>query len=267
MTPVKKIAYKGVDVIYRDEGEGTCIVFLHGYLETGEIWESFADRFRDGYRVIVPDLPGHGQSGTWGKVHTMEELAGSVMAVLAQESPGKVFLVGHSMGGYVTMAFADLFPEMLSGYCLFHSTCFSDTEEKKKNRSREISLVLCGKKGQIVNVNIPKGFASKQVERLNVEVERAKRIALNNPDEGIVAILNGMMERPDRTHVLQNPGLPRLLIGGMKDNYIPAAVFEKLIQLARDAKSLALEESGHMGFVEEPDIAAEAIRSMVDNLD
>jgi pimeloyl-ACP methyl ester carboxylesterase len=266
MAPVKKITYKGVDVIYRDQGDGTSIVFLHGYLETGEIWESFANRFQDRYRVIVPDLPGHGQSGTWGKVHTMEDLAGAVRAVLAKESAGKVFLVGHSMGGYVTMAFADLFPEMLSGYCLFHSTCFSDTEEKKKNRSREISLVRCGKKGQIVNVNIPKGFANKQVERLKVEVERAKRIALKNPDEGIVAILNGMMQRPDRTHVLQDPALPRLLVGGMKDNYIPPEVFEKLIRLAPDAESLALQESGHMGFIEEPVIAAEAIRSMVENL-
>ena len=266
MAPVKKIPYKGTEVLYRDQGDGKCIVFLHGYLETGEIWENFIHLFQDGYRVIVPDLPGHGRSGTWGKVHTMEDLAGSVRAVLDHESPGKVFLVGHSMGGYVTMAFADLFPEMLSGYCLFHSTCFSDTEEKKRNRSREISLVLCGKKSQIINVNIPKGFANKNVERLDMEVERAKIIALKNPDEGIVALLNGMKERPDRTHVLQDRTLPRLIIGGMRDNYIPAEVFEKLNGLAEGAKFIALEESGHMGFIEEPELSAGAIQSMVKNL-
>lgn len=262
----KKITYKGKEVTYKDMGKGSCMVLLHGYLETGEIWNGFAERFQDRYRVIVPDLPGHGSSGTWGKVHTMEDLAGSVMAILDHEKTGKVFLAGHSMGGYVTMAFAELFPEALAGYCLFHSTCYSDTEEKKKNRMREISLIHCGKKGQIINVNIPKGFADDQNSGLNREVERARRIALENPDEGIVAMLNGMMSRSDRTHVLQDPSLPKLLIGGMKDNYIPVEVFEKLVQLAPGAVTLRLENSGHMGFVEEPEKAAAAMLTLMEQI-
>jgi pimeloyl-ACP methyl ester carboxylesterase len=236
---------------------------LHGYLETGEIWERFGERFHDRFRVIVPDLPGHGLSGTWGKVHTMEDLAGAVHAVLKAERTGKVFLVGHSMGGYVTMAFAELYPRFLKGYSLFHSTCFADSEEKKKNREREISLVLCGKKRQIINVNIPKGFSNDQSERLEAEVERAREIALSNPEEGIIAILNGMMRRPDRTHVLKDSSIPLLLIGGMKDNYIPAEVFEKLAALAPHASVFRLSESGHMGFIEEPEKSAEAILKMI----
>lgn len=255
----KKLNYKGKEITYKEMGRGDCLVLLHGYLETGEIWNGFAERFLDQYRVIVPDLPGHGGSGTWGRIHTMEELAESVLAILEHESTGKVFLAGHSMGGYVTMAFAELFPEQLAGYCLFHSTCFADTEEKKRNREREISLVHCGKKKQIINVNIPKGFASDRPESLNREIERARRIALDNPDEGIIAMLHGMMRRPDRTHVLQDPSLPKLLIGGLKDNYIPVEVFEKLVRLAPDAAALRLEESGHMGFIEEPEKAARAM--------
>jgi pimeloyl-ACP methyl ester carboxylesterase len=259
----KKIHYNGIELHYRDTGKGDCIVLLHGYLETGEIWEGFMERLHDRFRVIVPDLPGHGLSGTWGKVHTMEDLAGAVHAVLKAEGTGKVFLVGHSMGGYVTMAFAELYPRFLKGYSLFHSTCFADNEEKKKNRAREISLVLCGKKRQIINVNIPKGFSNDQSERLEVEVKRAREIALSNPEEGIIAILNGMMSRPDRTHVLKDGSKPLLLIGGMRDNYIPAEVFEKLATLAPHASILRLEESGHMGFIEEPEKSAEAIRKMM----
>ena len=101
------------------------------------------------FRVLTLDLPGHGQSGIWGKVHSMDDLAGSVNAILEAENIEKVFLVGHSMGGYVAMAFAELFPEKLIGYSLFHSTCFADTEEKKKNRDREISLVFAGKSGRL----------------------------------------------------------------------------------------------------------------------
>jgi len=259
----KTTAYKGVTVAYEDRGTGPCIVLIHGYLETRRIWKGFTERFGDQYRIITPDLPGHGDSGTLGEVHRMEDLAGSVHAILENEGIEKIFLVGHSMGGYVTMAFADHYPDRLSGYCLFHSTCFADTEDKKNNRDREISLIRCGKKQQIVNVNIPRGFADMNLEPLAQQVEQAKQIALGNSDEGIVALLNGMKQRPDRTAVLQNSSLPLLLIGGMNDNYIPVEVFEKLVRLAPRAVVLRLKNSGHMGFMEEPEPAAEAIRKMV----
>ena len=253
----KKIQYKDVEVVYNDRGEGACIVLLHGYLETGEIWTGFAERLLDRFRVLIPDLPGHGQSGTWGKVHSMN-------AILEAEHIDKISLIGHSMGGYVTMAFAELFPERLTSYVLFHSTCFADTEEKRGNRDREISLVLCKRKRQIINVNIPKGFANTNQERLKDEIETARRLALSNSDEGIIAMLNGMKERPDRTRVLRDPSLPLLLIGGMKDNYIPVEVFDELVTLAPHASVLKLDESGHMGFIEEPGPAAETLAAMVE---
>ena len=259
---MKRITYKGVEVTYRDEGSGPCIVLLHGYLETGAIWDEFAVLLTGDHRVIVPDLPGHGNSGVWGKIHTMDDLAGAVRSILDQEGIGKILLVGHSMGGYVTMAFAQIYPDRLSGFCLFHSTCFADTEEKKTNRDREISLVLCNKKRQIINVNIPKGFADSNLERLSVQIDGAKKIALSNTDPGIIALLNGMKERPDRTAVLQDSSLPLLLIGGMRDNYIPKEVFEKLVELAPHAEVLRLTESGHMGFLEEPEKSAEALIHM-----
>ena len=260
----KRINYKEVEVVYYDRGEGACIVLLHGYLETAEIWTGFADQFFERFRILTLDLPGHGQSGIWGKVHSMDDLAGSVYTILKAENIDKVFLVGHSMGGYVTMAFAELFPNKLCGYALFHSTCFADTEEKKRNREREISLVLCKRKRQIINVNIPKGFSDVNVDTMKSKVDRARNLAMSNPDQGIVAILNGMKERPDRTHVLKDPSIPLLIIGGMKDNYIPVDVYEKLVTLAPHAAVLKLEESGHMGFLEEPIVSAEAIANMMD---
>ncbi len=102
-------------------------------------------------------------------------------------------------------------------------------------------------------VNIPKAFASDNLDRMSPQVESLKQMALMSPDDGMIALLNGMKERPDRTAVLQNPELPLLLIGGMKDNYIPVEVFEKLASLAPHAHVLRLEESGHMGFMEEPE--------------
>ena len=249
----KRIIFKETELVYSDHGKGRCIVLLHGYLERGEVWQSFTGQMPGGFRFIVPDLPGHGDSGSWGRVHSMDELANALSTILEAEGIEKVFLAGHSMGGYVCMAFADLYPEKLLAYALVHSTPFADTEEKRENRDREISLVLCGKKRQIVLVNIPKAFATENLDRMSTQVESLKQMALRSPDNGMIALLNGMKERPDRTAVLQNPELPLLLIGGMKDNYIPVEVFEKLVSLAPHARVLRLEDSGHMGFMEEPE--------------
>jgi pimeloyl-ACP methyl ester carboxylesterase len=261
----KQCSYRDVKVAYSVHGgDGPVLVLVHGYLESGEIWKDFVPLLSGRCRVICVDLPGHGRSGTWGSEHSMEDLAASVKAVLDAEGIRSTFLIGHSMGGYVTMAFAELYSSYLDGYGLFHSTCFADTEEKRANRDREISLVMCGKKNQIIHVNIPKAFADRNVTLLGPKVSEARRIAFETADQGIVAILNGMKGRADRSRVLEDPGLPLLLIGGMKDNYIHAEIFEKLVNMAPHASVLRLEESGHMGFVEEPQKSAEAILSFIE---
>ena len=229
----KETKFRDIEVHYTDRGSGPCVVLLHGYLESSLIWESSTGFFTGQFRVIAIDLPGHGRSGTWGKEHCMDDLASAVASVLDAEGISRVFLVGHSMGGYVAMAFAELYPERLLAYCLIHSTCFADNEEKKENRDREVSLVLCGKKRKNIDVNIPKAF--------------------------VIALRNGMKSRPDRSKTLAQKGIPVMLIGGMNDNYIPVEVFEKLASKAPHAALLRLEESGHMGFLEEAETSAEAL--------
>lgn len=255
----KLIRFKGVEVSYTDTGSGPCILLLHGYLESAEIWEEFVPGLAGRFRVISMDIPGHGRSGTWGREHSMNDLAESVKVLLDAEAIEKVVLVGHSMGGYVCMAFASLYPESLSGYVLFHSTCFADNDEKRINREREISLILCGRKRQIINVNIPKAFADSNAESMEKQVRRCQEIADQNDDQGIVALLNGMKNREDHSVRLKNPSLPLLLIGGEKDNYIPLEVFERLASMAPHASLLRLKESGHMGFIEEANLSAEAL--------
>ena len=255
----KKIIYKGAETVYNDTGSGEVLFFLHGYLETKEIWSDFALLFEKKFRIITLDIPGHGASEVWGKVHTMDDIASLVLYIIDHEKIDKIYLIGHSMGGYITLAFAELYRERLKGYCLFHSTCFSDPDEKKLNREREISLVRCGKKNQIINVNIPKGFANENLGRLQEKVKKAKEIARSCEDDGIVALLNGMMERPDRTHVLARADLPVLLIGGLKDNYISGEGYKSLADKAPHATFVFLKKSGHMGFIEEPGPSEEAV--------
>lgn len=255
----KSIEYQGIKVHYSVAGKGRALLFLHGYLESSAIWKDFTERFTDHFQVICIDIPGHGASGILGPVHEMEEMARVAGAVLDAEKIDQVVVIGHSMGGYVTMEFLHVFPARTAGYCLFHSTCFADNEEKKMNRDREISLVMCGKKMQIIRTNIPKGFADTNVERLAPWVDRARQIAANTPDEGVIALLQGMKSRRDHSGLLGKSAPVPLLIWGRKDNYIGEEVFEKLRSIAQEAPVLILDDAGHMGFIEAPEQAYQGI--------
>lgn len=262
----KIINYQGRKIYYKDQGRGDALVFVHGYLESSDIWNDFVVRFTDRFRVLCIDVPGHGKSEILSQVHEMGEMARVISTVLQAEEIDKVVIVGHSMGGYITLEFAHLFPEMTRGYCLFHSTCFADNEEKKNNRDREISLVLCGKKMQIIHTNIPKGFAADNTERLSESVLKAKEIAASCTNEGIIALLNGMKSRSDHSRLLASKNPPHLVIWGRKDNYIGEQVFNKLVETAPGASFQILNNSGHMGFLEEPDCSFNAIMEFLDSL-
>ncbi len=260
------VIFRNKHIRYKVEGAGPEIVLLHGYLESLDIWRNFTGELKKKFRIISIDLPGHGQSGIISGVHTMEMMAEGVVTVLDELNIGKCILIGHSMGGYVTMAFADLFLNRLSGYILFHSTPFADTEEKKQNRNREIDLINLGRKDLIFNTNIPKAFANDNLERLKSEVEQAVQIAKNTADEGIKAVLEGMKLRRDRSEILAKSDVPVLLILGKKDNYISFNAIMSKIRLNDKGEIFVLENSGHMGFIEEMEKSLTAVTSFVKNI-
>jgi len=260
------IDYKGISLSYTKAGEGDSLIFLHGYLEAKEIWSEFSSRFAEKYSVICIDFPGHGESGILGRAHEMDELASVVNTVMLHENIEKTVLVGHSMGGYVALSFADLYSEKLRGYCLFHSSCFADDEEKKLNRDREIGLIKCGKKRQIVRTNIPKCFADSNIESMDNKVQELQEIALKSSDDGTVALIRGMKNRRDHTETLRRSNPAPLMIWGEGDNYIPEEVFNKLLVISPEASVLVLKNSGHIGFIEEPDVAHFELQNYINGL-
>lgn len=254
---LKRTVYQSCILRFSDEGRGTPIVLLHGYLESLEIWKSFATELARSFRVIAIDLPGHGQSLPPAEP-SMEFMAGAVNHIVRLLKLEKPFVVGHSMGGYVALAYANEYPQMLSGFCLFHSSPLADTEEKKNNRQREISLVEEGKKATIISVNIPKAFATDNLETCHDDVEFARRVALRTSDAGIVTALQAMMKRREHTDVL-NTDLPKLFILGRKDNYIDYHLMASVYADRPHSNLATLDHSGHMGFLEEKDQSLETI--------
>ena len=258
--------YKNHQIFFTDSGSGPALVLLHGYLESSEVWNGFAEKLATDFRVIAIDLPGHGQSDIFGEVHTMEFIVGAVKDLLENLTTGKIFLVGHSLGGYVAMAFLELFPEMLSGYCLFHSHPFADSAAALEKRKREIEIVKMGKKHLIYPDNIKRMFADVNLDKFAEELQRSKDIASRIPGEGIIAVLNGMMQRPSRVTVMEEGKVPCLWILGEMDNYIPYDTITGGINLPDNAEVAILRKSGHMGFIEEESLAAKMVKDFAEKL-
>ncbi len=256
-------SYKGGKVHYSDKGKGDVIVLLHGYLESSEVWDGFAARLELQFRVISFDLPGCGLSDVYGEIHTMEFMAMAIKKLLDDLNLHKVFLTGHSLGGYVALAFLELFPGQLSGYCLFHSQPFEDSAIALDKRKREIEIVKTGKKNLIYPDNVTKMFANSNLEKFSAAVQRSKDIASLIPGDGIIAVLNGMINRPSRLSFMEEGRVPCLWILGSMDNYIPCELIQTQVKLPSNARVVVLTASGHMGFVEEEELSVKIIAEFV----
>ena len=169
----------------------------------------------------------------------------------------------HSMGGYVSLAFCAAYPERLDGVVLLSSSPSPDDEVKRENRRREIALVRAGKKDVLARVAPETGFAEANRARLKRYIDDLVEQVHITEDEGIVALLGGMIERPDRNEMLRASKVPQLFILGKHDNYIPLAAAEKIVADNPQARVVWLENSGHMGFIEEPQKTADAILDFV----
>lgn len=247
-----------------DSGEGDrCVVLLHGYLESMYVWDDFVPLLTPSVRVITLDIPGHGVSEVKGEVHTMEMMAEVVRDMLDSLGIERATLVGHSMGGYVALAFCAAYPERLDGVVLLSSSPYPDDEVKRENRRREITLVRAGKKDVLARVAPENGFAEMNRRRLKDYIDDLVEQVHITEDEGIVALLGGMIARSDRNEMLRASSVPQLFLLGRHDNYIPQEAALRIVEANPQAEVVWLENSGHMGFIEEPERTADAILDFV----
>lgn len=239
------------------------VVLLHGYLENMLVWDSFVSLLYKNVRVITLDIPGHGISVVSGEVHSMDYLADTLAALLDKLGVAKATIVGHSMGGYIALAFAERHADRTEGLVLLHSTPYADSEEKRKNRQREISLIRSGKKELLAHTAPEAGFAPENRNRFRTEIEDLQQTIYLTEDAGIIALLNGMIERKAQSEMLHALNRPILFILGRKDGYITPEIAERMVAEHPEAEVVWLANSGHMGFIEEADACATALLDFV----
>ena len=258
----KLFTFKNTEIAFSDKGKGRVIVLLHGFLETSAIWTEYQNKLAKQYRVICIDLLGHGDSNCNGYIHTMEQMAEYVKAVLNKLNLRKYIIIGHSMGGYVALAFAEMYPDNVKGLGLFNSTASADSEEKKSERERAIVVVKRNHKKYIKEV-IPNLFTKEYVPLLKNEIEDLLEEASSLPKQGIIAGLEGMKIRMDREVIIKFAQYPVLFIAGKKDKTVTFQSLKEQFYLPEKSQVLVLENSGHMSYLEAKQDCLKAIKKFV----
>lgn len=223
------------------------MVLLHGFLESSKIWKPFIPALTQKYKMICIDLPGHGNTGTFGVVHSMEFMAQVVKVVLDELEVEKASFVGHSMGGYVCLAFAEKYLERVQKIILMNSTPEADTEERKVYRDRAVKLVKKNR-SKYVSMAISNLITSENNRIFKTEIDELKKDAQLLSEEGIVAALEGMKIRTDKIKLLKTFNSEKFLVIGKRDPVMDSERTKK-VALECDCKVI-LTESGHLSYIE-----------------
>lgn len=256
---------QGTALRYSDFGKGAkVLVLLHGYMESLEVFEAFAGALGKMYRVICVDLPGHGFS-QWQdrEVITVDYSGDTVVSLLTKIGVDRATVIGHSMGGYVAVSMAQRHEDMVEALVMLHSSPSGDTDDKKEFRMREIAAIEAGKKEVLATVNPGRGFAPMNQRRMSERIDELSEQIMMTEDEAIIATLKGLMEREDRSEFFATTHIPRLMIFGKWDSYIPVEAAQAMIERFPTAKHAWLENSGHNSFLEEPDRVVEIVSEFV----
>jgi pimeloyl-ACP methyl ester carboxylesterase len=247
-------------VFFHDRGQGRPIVLLHGFLESHLIWKRFSEDFLTEYRVIAVDLPGFGNSQLpIRKPFSIAEVATLVLASLEPLQLSRPVLVGHSLGGYVTLAMIEQQPKVFSAFCLFHSTAYADSSEKKEARTKTIDFVERNGSHAFTSNFVPPLFANPNHQ----SIAFATSLAVQTPQDTVTGYLQAMRDRPDRTEVIRQFEGPIAFIAGDKDEVISAEALEKQSRLAKKAHFSLMKGVAHMGMFEAPAACAQALLTLM----
>lgn len=252
----------GKNISYKINGSGLPVMLVHGFGEDDTILRYQIASLKDTFQLIVPQLPGTGNSELQDDT-SMESLADALHQVAKDAGIEKFVLIGHSMGGYAALAFAEKYSHHLLALGMFHSSAYADKEEKKEARRKGIEFIK--EHGgtaflKTVTLNLFSDFTKKnKPEILNETLDKIPSFT----DESLIAYYTAMMNRKDRTDILSNLKVPVLFILGKYDQSVP---FEDgLKQSALPEKSFVtiLQETGHMGMLEETQKSNEALNKFL----
>ena len=247
---LKKILYNGEELSYEISGTGLAVMLIHGFTEDHQIWKPVLKGLEKKYKWILPDLPGSGESPFNKSLLQLKDFSGAINAILENEKIEWLVLIGHSMGGYISLAFAEEYPEKLRGLGLFHSSSYPDSAEKKEARIKNIRFIQKNNPALFIDQAIPglfsESFKAAHLEEIRKLVERYA----NFSRESLVQYLDAMKNRPATTGVLKSILKPVLFIMGQEDKAVPIKDSLEQCHLPQISYIHILSHTAHMGMIE-----------------
>ncbi|MDJ1491634.1 alpha/beta hydrolase [Cytophagaceae bacterium DM2B3-1] len=249
---------------YSIHGQGTPVVFLHGFCESKEIWQEFLAPLETSFQSIVVDMPGFGKSTSNTNYQSIDAMAEEVHLLLQELSISKSIIIAHSLGGYVGLALAEKYPESIAGLGLFHSTAYPDTEEKKQGRNKTSEAIRQNGMPEFLENFIPGLFYKERHTELQETITAVYKLTSHTPAPTAIAATLAMRDRPDRTHVLRNSNYPVLFIAGKNDNAVVFESAREQFYLPDHSIVQALSDTAHMGMFEKPEETRAMVKSFVE---
>jgi pimeloyl-ACP methyl ester carboxylesterase len=247
---LKKILFRGYELVYEIKGKGTAVMLVHGFTEDRRIWDPLLSGIENKYQWIIPDLPGSGDSAYNGSLNRLSDFADLITDILENENIHEIILIGHSMGGYISLAFAEKYPDKIRALGLFHSSSYPDSQEKKESRDKNIRFIQHHEPSLFVEQSIPGLFSDSFKAEHPEEIRKLVDRYANFKRESLVQYLDAMKNRPATTGVLVSIAKPVLFIMGEEDKAVPIKDSLEQCHLPRISYIHILTHTAHMGMIE-----------------
>ena len=260
----KEILYQDKKIFYRSTGTGKPVMLVHGFGEDGNVWDKQVEYLKEKCYLIVPDLPGSGRSEIIGDM-SMEGMAEVLHSIIHEENVDTWTVIGHSMGGYITLALVEKYWNHVNAFGLFHSSAFTDTEEKKQTRKKGIEFAKQHGAFEFLKTATPNLFSPNSKSEIPNTIEGLIASLANFSTDALVSYYEAMMKRPDRTSLLKTTEKPVLFVAGEHDNAVPLNDILNQCHLPEKSYFHVLKKSGHMGMMEEPAKANQILEEFLEN--
>jgi pimeloyl-ACP methyl ester carboxylesterase len=262
-----QLTYKGKRLFYRKTGSGPVVILLHGFGENSNIWHQQYSALQE-CTLIIPDIPGSGYSEETEDM-SMEGLAEAIHEIAQKEAAGKpiLSLIGHSMGGYIMLAYVEKYASELKSFGLFHSTAYEDSPEKKETRQKGIEFIQKNGADPFLRISVPNLYYSDQEGVSKQRIEEHLASVRNFSASALVSYYRSMIMRPDRTAILKHSELPVLFVLGRHDTAVPLNDGLKQSHLPLLSYIHILDKSGHMGMIEEPELTNEILNDFIRDIE
>lgn len=260
---MESVQCNGNTICYLQQGQGEPVILLHGFCGSSSYWEHLLP-YLNGYRVIVPDLRGHGRTDAPVGPYTIEQMADDVLQLMDELDIQKATILGHSMGGYIALSCAQRYTSRLNAFGLIHSTAYPDSDEAKEKRLDAVNAIQREGMTNFIDGLIPGLFAPGMEHKKPECIQKAKEIGYLTPPQGAIGAAMAMRERPDRRDVLSSTILPVLLVAGEKDGLIPP---ERVFTADQsNVTRHIIKEAGHMSMMEEPETLGNAVSAFLEHV-